>query len=366
MKHIQTLVFGLSLAFFMSCADAEFTPIEDEQSNQDQQGGNDQNDQEELIFAFDFEQGNEDFVTHSSGDFPANEPVNDRGQVDNTCGTLFRGKTEDFTPWRGYDFKGNETNFMGLDMGACEGFFEAVVETSFYLEESLEQGEATLSFKYYMPGNFTGWDNSYIMNVIIEYANSNNDFSNDPNFEDVLVRFSPEVNQDGWVDFSEVIPTSIDAGEYSVIVRIVGASAAIDDIKLTKPVGNNDQDDNGDNDGQDGDNDQDDNGDNDGQDGDNDQDDNGDNDGQDGDNDQGNGDNDGQDGDNDQDDNGDNDGQDGDNDQDDNGDNDGQDGNNDQGNGDNDGQDGDNDQDNDGQNGENDNDQDDEDENQGN
>ncbi|WP_299618447.1 hypothetical protein [uncultured Tenacibaculum sp.] len=224
MKQFRTLFLGISLAMFVSCIDSELTPIEGEQSNEEQ-----------LIFALDFEDGNENFITHAIGDFPANEPVMDRGQAQNTCGTLFRGKSEDFTEWKGYDFKGNDTNFMGLDMGSCGGFFEAVVKTDFFLEEGLNQGEGKLSFKYYMPGDFTEWENnSYILDVIIEHANSNNDFSNDPDFVDVLVKFSAEVNQDGWVDFSEVIPTSIDAGEYSVIIRIVGASAAIDDIKLVK------------------------------------------------------------------------------------------------------------------------------------
>ena len=242
MKQFRTLFLGISLAVFVSCVDTEFTPIDE-----DGQSG-----QEQLIFALDFEDGNENFRTHAAGDSPENEPVIDRGQKENTCGTLFRGKTEDFTIWKGYDFKGNDTNFMGLDMGSCEGFFEAVVKTDFFLEEDLGQGEGKLSFKYYMPGDFTEWENnSYVLNVIIEHANSNNDFSNDPDFIDVLVRFSAEVNQDGWVDFSEIIPTSIDAGEYSVIIRMVGASAAIDDITLVKLVSGEEAD-NGDNDNGDG------------------------------------------------------------------------------------------------------------------
>ncbi|SNR17597.1 hypothetical protein [Tenacibaculum jejuense] len=232
MKQFRTLFLGISLAVFVSCVDSELTPIENEQPNQEQ-----------LIFKLDFEEGNENFITHAIGDFPENEPVIDRGQTEDTCGTLFRGQTEDFTEWKGYDFKGNDTNFMGLDMGSCGGFFEAVVKTDFFLEEGLNQGEGKLSFRYYMPGDFTEWENNnYTLNVIIEHANSNNDFSNDPDFIDVLVRFSAEINQDGWVDFSGIIPTSIDAGEYSVIVRIVGSSAAIDDITLVRLVSGEDQD----------------------------------------------------------------------------------------------------------------------------
>ncbi|CAM1341701.1 hypothetical protein [Tenacibaculum amylolyticum] len=256
------IVLGLCVATLTSCVESNLEPIQDEQNS------------ERVVFNFDFENGNHNFVSHASGDFTENKPVIDLVQANNRCGTLFRGKTEDFTAWKGYDFKGNDTQFLGLDMGGCEGFFNGVVTTSFTVAEELPEGKAKLKFKYYMPGDFTGWESGYYFNVYIESkeANSNNDRS----LENALVKFAVQENQDGWVDFSSIVPISLRQGEYNLVVQIIGSSAAIDDIMLVE-FDNQNNGDNGDgqNDGDNGD------GQNDGDNGD----------GQnDGDNDQGNGD----------------------------------------------------------------------------
>ena len=259
MKQFRTLFLGISLAVFFGCADTSFEGLPDEQGEENQ-GGQDNQTEGRTIFAIDFENDAAGFVVNQFGDHVEGSPViHINEEQESKCGTLFIGKSEDFTEWNGYDFQGNDTQFMGLDMGACGGFFEAVVETEFVLEESLSVERAKLEFKYYMPGNFTGWGDPYLFNVIIEREETDNNGSQGSdygNFANAFIQFEVEENQDGWVNFSRVLPVDVPAGKYKLIVEIIGSSAAIDDIKLTDLSASQDGDQGGndnDNGGQDGD-----------------------------------------------------------------------------------------------------------------
>ncbi len=220
MKKI-TLIVALSLNLLIGCSDEENVV-----SNQQ-----DQQTEEKTVFKFDFENGTENFKANSFGDVTQGKPViNLVDEKDSKCGTLYRGKTADFTEWKGYDFKGNDTQFLGLDMGACLGFFEGVVETDFEIKRTLVEGKAKLAFKYYMPGDFTGWNSGYFFNVYIDKADA--DYSNGRKLEDAFVKLAVKVNQKGWVDFSEDISVDLLADKYKLIIQMIGSSAAIDDIRL--------------------------------------------------------------------------------------------------------------------------------------
>lgn len=220
MKRLSTFFLAIGLASLIGCSDVNFKQVEDNPI------------QVKELFSFNFENNSEGFVAHRSGDYTEGTPVtNAKDATDPRCGILFRGKTEDFTVWKGYDFKGNNTQFMGLDMGSCKGVFTSVVETNFELQSDLNQGKAKLEFKYYMPGNFTGWGNKYKFNVYISKKGS-------INLEDAVAKFEVSENPQGWVDFSKDVAVALKAGSYKLLVQIVGSSAAIDDIKLVETTTN--------------------------------------------------------------------------------------------------------------------------------
>lgn len=210
MKKI-TLSLVLGFGLLMSCSEVNEPVVN----------------QEKTIFNLDFENDNEGFTSLVDG------PVISINKKEfNSCGALYIGGNKDFTSWNGYDFKGNKTRFLGLDMGGCLGYFGTSTQVKFQILEALPQGEAKITFKYYMPGNFTGWGNDYVLNVYIEkggivYPNANNDIES-------LMKFEAKINQNGWVDFSEDIPADLPSGEYNLVVEMIGSSAAIDDIKLIK------------------------------------------------------------------------------------------------------------------------------------
>lgn len=219
MKSIHKLFFGASLLLFASCSETNLQPV--------------QQSQEKVVLNLDFESGAEGFVVNKFGDHVAGKAViNLKDEKSSKCGTLYRGKTADFTVWKGYDFKGNDTQFMGLDMGACKGVFRAVVETKFQLQSALSKGKAKLKFKYYMPGDFTGWKSGYYFNVYLEEKNP--DYNNGDSLDNTLQKFVVKVNPNGWVNFSEDLAIDLAAGEYKLLVEIFGSSAAIDNIQLVE------------------------------------------------------------------------------------------------------------------------------------
>lgn len=224
MKKVSVLLTVLGFGILISCNDNNELIGDQNNDNQNQE-------QEKTFFKLDFENNSEAFVTNAFGDHVVGEPVIDLVQVqNNTCGTLYRGKTEDFTQWKGYDFKGNNTQFLGLDMGACKGYFDAVVETNIKIKTSISKGAAKMAFKYYMPGDFTGWNSGYFFNVYLDKKNA--DYENGDSLQNALQQFKVNINPDGWVDFSENLAVDLPAGEYKIIVQIIGSSAAIDDIRL--------------------------------------------------------------------------------------------------------------------------------------
>ncbi len=224
MKKVNVLLTILGFGILMSCND-------NNELIGDQNNGDQNQEQEKTFFKLDFENDSEAFVVNAFGNHVLGKPVIDLNQEQGSkCGTLYRGKTEDFTKWKGYDFKGNNTQFLGLDMGACKGYFDAVVETNIKIENSITRGKAKMAFKYYMPGDFTGWNSGYFFNVYIDEKDA--DYGNGDSLQNTLQQFKVKVNPNGWVDFSEDLAVDLPAGEYKIIVQIIGSSAAIDDIRL--------------------------------------------------------------------------------------------------------------------------------------
>lgn len=238
MKTITRTLAILTLAFLVSCIDEENVSIDPQ---------NDQNN-ESTVFKLDFEDFDENLKTHYFGGVTKDREVYELVQASNRCGSLFLGKTEDFTEWKGYDFKGNDTRFLGLDMGGCEDFFEGVVKTKFTLKEKLSKDRASMKFKYYMPSDFTGWGNNiYEVNVYVErgdivygdngvvtFFNGNQEVEKEVSGIEYVVKFKAEINQNGWVDFSESLSEDLPAGDYNLVVQIIGSSAAIDDIRIVE------------------------------------------------------------------------------------------------------------------------------------
>ena len=173
------------------------------------------------VVSFDFEDDNEGFVNTGLGD-----AVKDAKDEANRCGSLYRGKKGEFSNWNGYTFEGNSSNFLALDMGACKGVFSAKVEKDFELTSQLEASKTSLKFKYYKPGNFTGWStDDYAFKVIIHKESED--------ISKALITQELPIDSKGWVDFSKNIPTDLEAGKYTLVVWMEDATAAIDDIQLS-------------------------------------------------------------------------------------------------------------------------------------
>ncbi|WP_442265028.1 hypothetical protein ACSIGC_11845 [Tenacibaculum sp. ZS6-P6] len=214
MKKVNVLLVLVSLALFFSCSDTSLEPIESE---------------EKIVFLFDFEDDSEGFIGHSTiTGHPTNAPVTDaKDDMGSRCSRLYRAQKEDFSPWKGYDFNGNSTFFMGIDKGACEDPFKGIVATNFKLESDLIKEKSRVEFKYYMPDETTGLNlETNRLDVILERIDPNV-----PSFPERTIRFRPAVNSEGWIQFSENLPKDLIAGNYRLVVLMAGV-VAIDDISL--------------------------------------------------------------------------------------------------------------------------------------
>ncbi len=222
MRFIK-LPFIACLCLFISCISEENVVV-NPGASQEEEG---------IIVKFDFEDGNEGFVGHYLGDAIEDEVVTDLDGIDNTCGKLYRGESSDFGEWKGYDFKGNDTHFLGLDMGRCGGYFDAAVKTQFIINKDLAKEKTKIKFKYYMPGDFTDWgNNTYEVNIYIE--KSDEQYSGEDSEFKYLEKFKASVDEKGWVAYAKNLSNDLPQGAYNLVVEIVGSSAAVDDIRLVE------------------------------------------------------------------------------------------------------------------------------------
>lgn len=225
MKSIY-LTLSFCVLFLFSCSETSIEQI----------GGLNLEEEEKVIVNLDFEEGTEGFITNIFGDNIPRRPIITGTSGMNRCGALFKGKAAEFTEWKGYNFKGNDTNFMGLDMGYCKGFYRAVVETDFEIDTPISKNDFTFNFKYYMPGDFTGWMyNQYDLNVYLDAGDAKYSYmAGGDTLNDTLQTFRATINPSGWVEFSEDLLVDLPAGKYKILVEMVGASAAIDDIQIVE------------------------------------------------------------------------------------------------------------------------------------
>lgn len=223
---IRQILIGIGLLFITvlaSCSDDDKNPEDASEGKENE------------VFNLSFESGNESFYTTSDSNNPRYplspkqlKPLENVTSDNNNCGNLFIGTSDEFTLWNEYDFRGNNTTFLGLNMGACKGTFTAGASRKFTLTEPLRKVDTALKFKYYMPGDFTGWeDNDYSFKVYI---------FEESNLEKAHIVFHPKINDTGWVEYSRKIARDMPVGNYYLMVQMANGSMAIDDIKLVKEM----------------------------------------------------------------------------------------------------------------------------------
>jgi hypothetical protein len=225
---MRSLVVKLALLFFwgvsmLACSRSD----KNEEPTLKQEEG------ENVIFNLSFENGNESFFTTRNGNNPRYRlspiplsPIK-KVTVDKfNCGQLYIGSSDEFTSWKGYDFQGNNSTFLGLNMGACKGTFTAGATRKFTLKQPLTKTKATLEFNYYMPGDYTGWkDNDYSFKIYIYKVDQ---------LEKPHIFFYPKINKKGWVKYSRKVARDLPVGDYYLLVQMANGSMGIDDIKLLK------------------------------------------------------------------------------------------------------------------------------------
>ena len=181
------------------------------------------------LFKFNFETGNDGFYEYQYGSgIPVKSGMKDipTAAGSTTCGHIYRGKSSEFSKWKGFDFEGNSTYFIGYDMGRCGGYSKGITHRDITFEKDYEKNKLKLQFKYYKPGDLAGLGN-YFMDVYIAKKGESNPTENH------LLKIQPKIDPSGWVTYSEFITTKIPKGEYQLIVHGANAgSFGVDDIEL--------------------------------------------------------------------------------------------------------------------------------------
>ncbi len=212
MKKINLLgAVALAVMILVSCSNDEIVNPDSEDNNKLE------------LFKYSFEKSNEGFLTAKESDYTANTPVVNLSADKNHCGRLFTGTSKTFTTWKGYNFKGNDTRFLGLNMGNCKGVFNGVAKKSFKISNSLLKGKGRITFNYYRPGDFTGW--GYVFKVYISKKEEKEPFKNS------IVQLEPRIESSGWISYAKDLNVDLKSGDYTLYIHMVGA-AAIDDISL--------------------------------------------------------------------------------------------------------------------------------------
>lgn len=220
MKKIIISTLVLSGLLLSSCSNDDQIKIPD----------NGNNTATKAIVTFDFEKAKQFYlpVKDAAGKV-TKQPIKNMSELkagDSGCGRMHRGKAGEFKKWKGYDFSANKTTFVGYDMGRCGGVSEGKSFGDFEFKKNYGKGELKLRFKYYKPGDLTGWT-GYFLDVYLTKEGEENPTKK------YLVKVTPKVNKAGWVVHDQVLDVAFPKGKYAVVIAGGGAgSVGIDDIQL--------------------------------------------------------------------------------------------------------------------------------------
>ncbi|CAL2083511.1 hypothetical protein [Tenacibaculum sp. 190524A02b] len=177
---------------------------------------------EKELVLYDFERNGNGFYFTTTDGKKGIKNLSSLDAGDGRCGRIYRGKVNEFTKWKAYDFSGNETNFIGYDMGKCGGVSDGFAHRNFSLSKDYKKGSLKIAFKYYKPGDFTGWD-SYYFDIYISKRNESDVLKNH------IIKIDPKEHKGGWISYKENLTKDLPKGRYTLTIR-AGGSSAIDDI----------------------------------------------------------------------------------------------------------------------------------------
>ncbi|WP_343330644.1 PKD domain-containing protein [Polaribacter staleyi] len=180
----------------------------------------------QILYNLNFENTNEEFKTSLLGNYPTGKKLLNLSEETNHCGTVFRGKKEDFTDWLTYSYTGNNSSFVATNMGTCLGYFTSAIEKEITFSEDFAANQLSTQFLYYMPGDFSNWGD---YNLEVRIYENDYTYSSTP-----ITTFSPTINKNGWTSFNKEVTVPIKKGSYKLVIIQTNAQTAIDNIILYK------------------------------------------------------------------------------------------------------------------------------------
>ncbi|MCF2875893.1 MULTISPECIES: PKD domain-containing protein [unclassified Tenacibaculum] len=163
-------------------------------------------DDSKVLYGFTFEENVEDFAN-------AKNAVE---KIDKYC----RGKRGDFPAYNSLVYSGNDTSFMGINMGEIGGYFATEATKTFKLSKTFEVNKLGVQFSSQV---IEPWGDITSIEVELKSASGAEVISLDVN---------KSTTTSSWEILNGTIAKELVAGDYTITVKHAGGMTAIDDIYI--------------------------------------------------------------------------------------------------------------------------------------
>ena len=163
-------------------------------------------DDSKVLYGFTFEENVEGFAN-------AKNAVE---KIDKYC----RGKKGDFPAYNSLVYNGNDTNFMGINMGEIGGYFATEATKIFKLTKTFAANTLGVQFSSQV---IEPWGSNTNIEVILKSTSGG---------EVISLEVKKSTTTSSWEILNATIAKEVLAGDYTITVKHAGGMTAIDDIYI--------------------------------------------------------------------------------------------------------------------------------------